>query len=704
MSLVGRDPVAGQFFSRRRPLLPSWRRPWISWCLVACLAAGSGGRADEVGLADGTVVRGTILRIRPDGILFLTADGTLRAAAVDQDQRFTLDLHAGPRCVHVVDRDGRRRLVSVKVCAERRLSGTDMEGRPAAYGLDEIREAIVYPVSRPRHVLDIPYVRQKPDLCGEACVQMVTTFLGRPISQDKVNEAGGLDGKRGCHAEELVTALRKLDVKIVSEKSWPGVTDDDCLADRVRLIACLRDHHPVLLGVSGHYQPQPKAATFDHMVLLVGYDLVGERFIIHDPGRWPQWEISFPAFVHHRKNASGRLCQVEFALFRTWNTAANAEFPATLVALGERTIRVQPAAGDAIELPIDRLDRDSAGFVARVQTGQQQPQPGGPTAAGYAQTLSLSARESAARGDAAEAMALLERAVAAGFTQFGMLQADAAFDSLRENELFKRLLAERDRIVAEFLTQATTMLLDRLGKTHAVVSSADDPYVVIAAGGAAAGKQTTGILRTIADLHGKTLFTNQARGGFIVVLTDDAEAFAALRGGGPEASGSAGFYNHGTRTLVIRRGTGTGTIAHEFTHALHFADMEALGQIHPIWIREGLGSLYEESAPRADRLVGLVNWRLPLLKKALAEGRTFPLRAFLENSERCFTEQTGVAYAMARYLCFFLQEKQVLVPWYARYCRNFADDRNGVRSLEEAYGKPLDQIEADWIEFVKSLP
>lgn len=517
----------------------------------------------------------------------------------------------------------------MKVCAERRLSGTDMEGRPAAYGLDEIREAIVYPVSRPRHVLDIPYVRQKPDLCGEACVQMVTTFLGRPISQDKVNEAGGLDGKRGCHAEELVTALRKLDVKIVSEKSWPGVTDDDCLADRVRLIACLRDHHPVLLGVSGHYQPQPKAATFDHMVLLVGYDLVGERFIIHDPGRWPQWEISFPAFVHHRKNASGRLCQVEFALFRTWNTAANAEFPATLVALGERTIRVQPAAGDAIELPID---------------------------------------------------------------------------ALRENELFKRLLAERDRIVAEFLTQATTMLLDRLGKTHAVVSSADDPYVVIAAGGAAAGKQTTGILRTIADLHGKTLFTNQARGGFIVVLTDDAEAFAALRGGGPEASGSAGFYNHGTRTLVIRRGTGTGTIAHEFTHALHFADMEALGQIHPIWIREGLGSLYEESAPRADRLVGLVNWRLPLLKKALAEGRTFPLRAFLENSERCFTEQTGVAYAMARYLCFFLQEKQVLVPWYARYCRNFADDRNGVRSLEEAYGKPLDQIEADWIEFVKSLP
>lgn len=161
-----------------------------------------------------------------------------------------------------------------------------MEGRPVAFGLDEIREVIVYPVSRPRHVLDIPYVGQKPDLCGEACVEMVTTFLGRLISQDKVNEAGGLDGKRGCHAEELITALRKLDVKIVSEKSWPGVTDDDSLAERGRLIACL-----------------------------------------HDPGRWPQWELSIPAFVHHRKNASGRLCQVEFALFRTWKTAAGAAAP-----------------------------------------------------------------------------------------------------------------------------------------------------------------------------------------------------------------------------------------------------------------------------------------------------------------------------------------------------------------------------------------
>jgi hypothetical protein len=54
-------------------------------------------------------------------------------------------------------------------------------------------------------------------------------------------------------------------------------------------------------------------------------------------------------------------------------------------------------------------------------------------------------------------------------------------------------------------------------------------------------------------------------------------------------------------------GTGSGTIAHEFTHALHFADMEALGQTHPIWEREGLGSLYEEPDPREDGLFGLVN-------------------------------------------------------------------------------------------------
>jgi hypothetical protein len=406
MSLAGCDPVAGSFFSLRGPLLPSWRRPWTACCLIACLAAGGGGRADEVGLADGTVVRGTILRIRPDAILFLNTDGTLRAAAVDQDQRFKLDLDAGPRCVHVVDRDGRRRLVSATACAERRLSGTDMEGRPVVFGLDEISEAIVYPVSRPRHV-----------------------------------------------------------------------------------------------------------------------------------------ELSFPAFVHHRKNASGRLCQVEFALFRTWKTAAGAEFPATLVDVGERTIRVQPTTGDAIELPIDGLDRDSAGFVARLQTGRRQPQPGGPTAAVYAQTLS-------------------------------------------------------------------------------------------------------------------------------------------------QRAGERGPWRHG-------RGDGTPGAGRG-------------GGLHPG--RDAAGGPGIRPAPRersvqaTARRTGADRGRVPHPGDDAADGRTFPLRAFLENSERCFAERTGVAYAMARYLCFFLQEKQLLFPWYARYCRNFADDRQGIRSLEEAYGKPLDQIEADWVAFVKALP
>jgi len=46
--------------------------------------------------------------------------------------------------------------------------------------------------------------------------------------------------------------------------------------------------------------------------------------------------------------------------------------------------------------------------------------------------------------------------------------------------------------------------------------------------------------------------------------------------------------------------------------------MEALGQTHPIWEREGLGSLYEEPEPREDGLFGLVNWRLPLSRNRKA--------------------------------------------------------------------------------------
>jgi len=42
-----------------------------------------------------------------------------------------------------------------------------------------------------------PHVRQKPDFCGEACVEMALTRLGKKLSQDEVFNRSGVDPALG---------------------------------------------------------------------------------------------------------------------------------------------------------------------------------------------------------------------------------------------------------------------------------------------------------------------------------------------------------------------------------------------------------------------------------------------------------------------------------------------------------------------------
>jgi hypothetical protein len=703
--LVARDRNPPLDAGHGMPGLPAcgigWSRmKWMAWGLTLFLFAARIGMADDIALSAGSAVKGTVLRLTTDSILVLQEDGKTRRVPRDTVTGFTLDFQTGDRCAQLTSMDGKSSFLVVSSFENLHFAGKDTGGKPVALPLADTREAVLYPVTKPLHILDVPYVRQKPDYCGEACIEMLSTFLGRPVSQDKVNELSGLGGKRGCHAEELVSVIKKLDLKIASEDSWPGVTEEDFFVERMRLLACLRRNHPVLLGVSGHYQARPVAASFDHIVLLIGYDLVSGRFIIHDPGRWQNWEISFASFIKHRQNNSRVLCQIEFGLFRNWKTRDGEEIPAELLELNDQGIRLKPAKGGPVTLSMDKLDPSSSDFITRLKAGQAVPRRGEPAALGYSYTRYLNARECALRGDKAEALSFLIRAMDAGFINFFQLTTDKAMDSIRKEKAFEALLANKDRFAADFIRDTTAEFLRTLGEGYKVLSETDSPYIVIGGGAKDNATKVTDVCRTVSDLLGRTLFKNKPTGAFIVVIPASMDDFVRKLGG---KKTSAGFYNSANRTLTINLSTGSGTVAHEFTHALHFSDMEARGQLHPAWVREGLGSLYEASDPKEDWLEGLMNWRLPILRNALAAKKTFPLRTLFENSDRCFAEDANVAYAMSRHVFFFLQRRQLLFPWYAQYCENYATDPAGIRTLEKVYGKTLDEFEADWLEFVKTV-
>jgi hypothetical protein len=137
------------------------------------------------------------------------------------------------------------------------------------------------------------------------------------------------------------------------------------------------------------------------------------------------------------------------------------------------------------------------------------------------------------------------------------------------------------------------------------------------------------------------------------------------------------------------------------------AFMEANLPDAPTWLNEGLASLFEHTEWRGDDLRGRVNWRLPALQAAISQGRAPRLDAILETSRGEFydEEQSGLNYAAARYLLYYLQERGLLIDYFRRYVARSDSDSTGlVALLEILRERDLGRVQAGWQAFVMALP
>ena len=135
-------------------------------------------------------------------------------------------------------------------------------------------------------IKDMPHVFQKPDFCGEACVEMYLKRLGYDISQDEVFNVSGLDPAlgRGCYTKELLQALDTLGFKL---------EDSERICNRIKpekansgLDECFKRLHSALLKgfpsiVCMHYNDKPN--TTEHFRLIVGYDANADELIYMEP-------------------------------------------------------------------------------------------------------------------------------------------------------------------------------------------------------------------------------------------------------------------------------------------------------------------------------------------------------------------------------------------------------------------------------------
>jgi len=303
-------------------------------------------------------------------------------------------------------------------------------------------------------------------------------------------------------------------------------------------------------------------------------------------------------------------------------------------------------------------------------------------------------------GRADDAVLALEDAARAGFLDFDQIRADADLAPLKDDPRFEAFLAREAEVRGSYMTNRQALVRAALGGVYQEYAFVDSGLRVLTDLPKERAAGVVAMINQVAAALGRSLFANRPTREVLAVVPASPADYTRRLG---MSGGTAGRFDKDSSMLFINLATGGGTVSHEWTHVLHFADQEALGQRHAHWVVEGIGSLYEQAESRGGGLRGLVNWRLPILQAAVRKGTAFPLDRFLADSTRFFREDSSLAYAMSRYLMFYLQEQGRLTDFYRGYVASFDRDPTGVAALEAACGKPLAEIEADWLAFTRAL-
>jgi hypothetical protein len=170
---------------------------------------------------------------------------------------------------------------------------------------------------------------------------------------------------------------------------------------------------------------------------------------------------------------------------------------------------------------------------------------------------------------------------------------------------------------------------------------------------------------------------------------------------GDEPPTPFGYYSDYDKALVMNISTGGGTLVHEICHPFMHANFPEC----PAWFDEGLASLYEQCGEKDGHIHGYTNWRLAGLQKAVEQGKVPSFRELTSMSSHAFYNlDKGTNYGQARYLCYYLQEKGLLVKFYHEFYENRKEDPTGYDTLKEILGvEDMEAFQEEWEQFVMGL-
>ncbi len=322
------------------------------------------------------------------------------------------------------------------------------------------------------------------------------------------------------------------------------------------------------------------------------------------------------------------------------------------------------------------------------------------------------------KGEPAAAGDMLIKAVEHGFTDLRQMQEDPQLEAARKDPAYRNLVRSWPDIIGQHLEANLSAAQKLFDGTYTVTKDERLRVAYLSAMDATSSEQARQDIARLYDWGLGNVFTGLAdeetarRNAWVVVVLPTGKDFlrwAAVTYGAAAVnnfSGIGGSYIHDQKRLVAQD-LGA-TLRHEFFHVLHWRDMIRRGQMHPIWIQEGLCSLvedYECPDGTAAALRPVASWRSNICKRLLGGGRLLPISKLAAISRERFTGASPLAnYGQARTIFLYLFDQGKLKDWYAHYTENFAEDPSGVKSFEAVFEMPIAEVDRAYRQWVKALP
>ncbi|MHC4662705.1 MAG: tetratricopeptide repeat protein [Planctomycetota bacterium] len=309
-----------------------------------------------------------------------------------------------------------------------------------------------------------------------------------------------------------------------------------------------------------------------------------------------------------------------------------------------------------------------------------------------------------AQGNAERAEGYLRWAVLAGFGDLDRITLETDLADVRKRKFYKDLMKNRNEVEDLVAQRMLDGLKKKFGDKY--VFQIDEKRKLIIG--------TYHSLRTLmkmqahisrfADAQWKGTFKNKPS-YYITILMPTKEDFDRLtreRG----MSHALAWYSIMERMLIC---TGIDlTLDHEFTHALHHVDQIAKNQFHPIWVIEGLATLFEHSVPHDGKMVPeKISYRLIQLQGMMKMGTPISIKQMTSLTPQDFVASGGpmgsLHYAEARFLMVYMWEKGLFGKFYNNLLETYKEDYNGLKALEKTFGKGIDDISKEWKEWILKL-